>query len=51
MDQQPAEWLELQCAFSNVSLRIGELDRTRHTLQSERPTLLTVISLLGIRAG
>ena len=50
MDQQPADWLELHGAFSNVFLRIGEFDRMHHTLQSERPTFLTVISLLGIRA-
>jgi hypothetical protein len=50
MDQQPDDWLELHGAFSNVFLRIGEFDRIHHTLQSEQPTFLTVISLLGIRA-
>ena len=50
VDRQPADWLELLGATSNVFLRIGEFDRIHHTLQSERPTFLTVISFLGIRA-
>jgi hypothetical protein len=50
VDRPPADWLEVTGPSSTVLLRSAEFDRIHHTLQTERPTFYTALSLLGIRA-